>query len=48
MGPVKKLGTQAKTRYLVAKARALEEDNEKLHAQLKDAYFVSAVPVLSI
>ncbi|KAL7061342.1 hypothetical protein AAHC03_09940 [Spirometra sp. Aus1] len=37
LGPVRKLGTQAKTRYLVAKARALEEDNEKLHAELKNA-----------
>ncbi|VDL89181.1 unnamed protein product [Schistocephalus solidus] len=37
LGPVRKLGTQAKTRYLVAKARVLEEDNEKLRVDLKNA-----------
>ncbi len=32
---ISKLGSNAKTRYLTAKIRVMEEDNEKLQAELR-------------
>lgn len=45
LGAISKLSNPAKTRFLVAKTRALEEENAKLKAELKIT--VSAISKLS-